>query len=163
MTGALLLPEFDHEMANTRKALERIPADRLDFRPHPKSWTLRELAAHLANLPNWASIALATTEMDLAQPFEPRPTGTKDEILAAFDGSVADARAALAGASESDLGVPWSLAKGGHVVFTTPRSAVLRSFVLSHAVHHRGQLTVYLRLVDAPVPGLYGPSADERS
>lgn len=162
MTGALLLPEFDHEMANTRKALERIPGDRLDFRPDPKSWTLRELAAHLANLPSWVSITLTTTELDLAQPFERRPTETKDQILAAFDASVAAARAALAPAGAGDLGVPWSLANGGREVFTMPRGAVLRSFVLNHVVHHRGQLTVYLRLVGAPVPGLYGPSADEQ-
>lgn len=162
MTGALLLPEFDHEMANTRKALERLPEEMLDFRPHEKSWTLRELAAHLAQIPAWTPITLATTELDISQPFERPPCETKSDILAAFDGSREQARAALASATEADLGTPWTLKNGDHVAFTLPRAAVVRSFVLNHGIHHRGQLTVYLRLLGASVPALYGPSGDEQ-
>jgi uncharacterized damage-inducible protein DinB len=162
MSGAMLLPEFDHEMANTRKALERIPADKLPFRPHEKSWTLRQLAGHLAQLPGWISITLATTELDISQPFEQPALETKADILATFDASVAGARAALVNASGDDLMVPWSLKNGDQVAFTVPRSAVVRSFVLNHIVHHRGQFTVYLRLAGGSVPALYGPSADEQ-
>ena len=163
MTGAMLLPEFDHEMANTRKALERIPDGKLDFRPHERSWTLRQLAGHLAQIPAWTPITLTTTEMDISQPFERPPLETKADILAAFDASVAGARGALAEAGADDLAVPWSLKSGSHVAFTLPRAAVVRSFVLNHSVHHRGQLTVYLRLAGAPVPALYGPSGDEQA
>ena len=162
MTGAMLLPEFDHEMSATRRALERIPEDRLDFRPHDKSWTLRELAAHVAQIPAWTPITLATTELDISQPFERPPCETKADILAAFDGAREQARAAIASATEEALRAPWTLKSGDHVAFTLPREAVLRSFVLNHGIHHRGQLTVYLRLTGAPVPALYGPSGDEQ-
>lgn len=161
MNGAMLLPEFDHEMAGLRKALERIPADQLGFKPHEKSWTLQQLAGHLAQLPGWTQVTVTTTELDLAQPWEQPPLETRDQILAVFDDQVAQARAALEGASADDLMVPWSLKMGDDVVFSMPRIAVLRSFVMNHMVHHRGQLTVYLRLTGGSVPALYGPSADE--
>lgn len=161
MNGAMLLPEFDQEMANTRKVLERVPGDKLDFRPHEKSWTLRELAGHVANIPQWAHVTLSTTELDMAQPFE-RPTlDTAADILALFDRESGLARAALEKASGDDLQVPWTLKMGEEVFFTMPRGGVLRSFVMNHIIHHRAQLTVYLRLMDVPVPGMYGPSADE--
>ena len=162
MNGAMLLPEFDHEMANTRKALERVPADKLDFRPHEKSWTLRELAGHLAQLPGWTAITLETTELDMSQPFEQPRLETKADILAAFDASVAGARGALEKAGAQDLMIPWTLKNGEQVAFSLPRAAVLRSFVMNHNVHHRGQLTIYLRLTGGSVPALYGPSADEQ-
>lgn len=161
MNGAALLPEFDHEMASTRKALERIPADKMDFRPHEKSWTLRELAGHVANIPSWAHVTLATTELDLAQPFDRPKIDTPEDILALFDRESAQAREAIAKAGGDDLMVPWTLRGGPDVYFTMPRVGVLRSFVMNHMIHHRGQLTVYLRLAGAPVPGMYGPSADE--
>ncbi|HSW30497.1 MAG TPA: DinB family protein [Longimicrobiales bacterium] len=161
MTGAMLLPEFDQEMDNTRKVLERIPAGSMDFRPHARSWTLRELAGHVANIPAWAHVTLGTTELDFAQPF-PRPRlDTPADILALFDGERALSRAALEEATGDDLGVPWTLRAGEQVLFTMPRGAVLRTFVMNHVIHHRAQLTVYLRLLDVPVPGMYGPSADE--
>jgi len=162
MTGETMLPEFDHEMANTRKALERIPADRLDFRPHERSWSLLELGGHLAQLPRWTVMTLDTTELDIDAPFERPQIETRDDILSAFDASVAEARAALEAATAEDLMVTWSLKAGGQVAFALPRVAVLRSFVMNHGIHHRGQLTVYLRLLGAPVPALYGPSADEQ-
>ena len=161
MNGAMLLPEFDHEMAGLRKALERIPADQLGFKPHEKSWTMQQLAGHLAQLPGWTQVTVTTTELDLAQPWEQPPLDTRDQILAVFDDQVAQARAALEGASAEDLMIPWSLKMGDEVIFSMPRIAVLRSFVLNHVIHHRGQLTVYLRLTGGSVPALYGPSADE--
>ncbi len=161
MTGAMLLPEFDQEMDNTRRVLERIPGGSMDFRPHARSWTLRELAGHVANIPTWARITLDTTELDFAQPF-PRPRlDTPADILALFDGERTLSRAALEKATDDDLRVPWTLRAGEQVLFTMPRGAVLRTFVMNHIIHHRAQLTVYLRLLDVPVPGMYGPSADE--
>ena len=161
MNGAMLLPEFDHEMANTRKTLERLPEDKLDFTPHEKSWAMRQLAGHVAQLPGWVTVTLESTELDLEQPF-PQPTlDSRDDILATFDGAVKGARAVLEAASAEDLMVPWTLKMGDQVVFTMPRIGVLRSFVMNHVIHHRGQLTIYLRLTGAPLPALYGPSADE--
>ena len=161
MNGAMLLPEFDHEMGGLRKALERIPADKLAFKPHEKSWSLRELAGHLAQLPGWTQVTVTTTELDRAQPWEQPTLDTRDQVLAVFDEQVSQARAALEGASGDDLMVPWTLKMGDDVIFSMPRIAVLRSFVMNHMVHHRGQLTVYLRLTGGSVPALYGPSADE--
>lgn len=163
--SATLLSEFDHECANTRKTLRRIPEDKLAWRPHPKSWTLIELATHLANLPTWVRHTLNEDALDLA-PVDgsaPRvtPAHSREEVLARFDENVADARATIAATEDEKFLQPWSLLMGGKAVFTMPRVAVLRSFVMNHSIHHRGQLTVYLRLNDAPVPGLYGPSADE--
>lgn len=159
-----LLPEFDHEMASTRKVLERVPDADAAWRPHPKSWSLGDLSAHLANIPYWGSLTLTENEYDLAPPggsaprrkFEGTAANVKD-----FDGKVSAARVALAAASDADLMAPWTLKKGGKNMFTLPRVAVLRSLVLSHMIHHRGQLTVYLRLRDVPLPNLYGPTADE--
>lgn len=162
MNGAMLLPEFDVEMANTRKALERVPDDKLSWKPHPKSYSLHDLASHVANLPSWTRITLTTTDLDVNQPWDREIPADRAAILAGFDANVADARAILADASEADFEVGWTLRSGAQVFFTQPRAAVYRSFVLSHLIHHRAQLTVYLRLLDVPVPGMYGPSADEQ-
>ena len=163
--GEALLPEFDHEMATTRKTLERVPEDKFDWKPHEKSTTLGALATHLANLPSWVVHTLDKDELDMAPPGQPplriEPARTRDEVLAAFDQNVAAARAALAGASDERLHGLWTLLQGGNKVLTLPRAAVLRSFVMSHSIHHRAQLGVYLRLNDIPVPSVYGPSADE--
>lgn len=162
----ILLPEFDHEMANTRRTIERVPGDRLGWSPHPKSMTLGRLAGHLAEFGVWTSKTCELDELDLAPPggpgYRPRVYASTAEILEAFDANVAAGRAALAAASDEQLKGKWSLLSGGHTVFSMSRAAVLRGFVLSHCIHHRGQLTVYLRLLDVPVPALYGPSADER-
>lgn len=157
-----LLPEFDHEMRGTRRVLERVPLERYDWTPHAKSFSLGRLANHLATIPRWGVVALTAPEFDFAQPGPAAtPATTQEALLAAFDEKVAAARGALSGASDAALGEPWTLRNGDHVVFTLPRAVVLRNMVLNHNVHHRGQMTVCLRLLDVPVPGLYGPSADE--
>ena len=156
-----LLPEFDHEMASTRKVLERVPGDRLDWKPHPKSYSIGALAAHVANLPRWGAETLTRAELDVGDGPPPAPPASVGELLAAFDGSVAAARAALVGRTDAELAAMWSLRSHGKTIFSMPKSSVLRAFVLSHLIHHRAQLTVYLRLLDIPVPSLYGPSADE--
>ena len=157
-----LLPEFDHEMATTRTVLERVPPEKFDWKPHAKSFSLGVLAAHVATLPTWGTETLTKGELDVGTtPQPPTALPSRQEVLATFDRSVADARAALAGRTDAELMAMWSLKRGGRTLFTMPKAAVLRSFVLNHLVHHRGQLTVYLRLLDIPVPSIYGPSADE--
>jgi uncharacterized damage-inducible protein DinB len=160
-----LLPEYDHEMANTRKFLERVPDDRLDWRPHQKSFTVAQLGTHLANLPSWVAMTINTEELDVAPPGEPPykedPKKSHAEMLEAFDKNVKEGREALAGVSDQSLMVSWKLLAGGKTVLSMPRVAVLRGFVMNHNVHHRAQLGVYLRLCDIPVPAVYGPSADD--
>jgi uncharacterized damage-inducible protein DinB len=161
-----LLPEFDMEMASTRKMLERVPVANLDFKPHDKSGSLGWLAWHVADLPAWVVETVNKDELDFAPIGQPRPAPPKmesrEQLLASFDKKVADARTAIAGVSDERLAGPWTLKAGGHTIFTMPRAAVLRSFVMNHLIHHRAQLGVYLRLNDVPVPGMYGPSADEK-
>jgi uncharacterized damage-inducible protein DinB len=161
-----LLPEFDHEAAVTRTVLERVPDAQAAWRPHPRSMTLGELATHLANIPAWAILALREPGFDLAPPGEPPYVPPAWEslarTLALFDEKIARARAALAATSDLELAQPWTLKKGGIKVLTAPRGSVLRSFVLNHSVHHRAQLGVYLRMLDVPVPAMYGPTADSR-
>lgn len=160
-----MLPEFDYEMASTRKTLERVPDEKFDWKPHDKSMTMGGLATHLANLPTWATRAIDKDSFDMAPqggpPFRLPQAASRSEVLDTFDKNVAEARAAIAGASDEELMRKWSLLSGGHTVMTLPKVTVLRSFIMNHSIHHRGQLTVYLRLNDLPVPGLYGPSADE--
>jgi uncharacterized damage-inducible protein DinB len=158
----MLLPEFDQEMANTRKMLERVPEDRFDYQPHPKSWKLNHLAGHVADLPNWVSHTMKVEVLELEPgqypPFEP---ATRKELLDQFDKFVREAHAALAQATDEQLNTIWSLKWEGKTVLTMPRLGVLRSVVLNHLIHHRAQLGVYLRLTNVAVPGMYGPSADE--
>ena len=159
-----MLPEFDHEMANTRKTLERVPDEKLDWKPHEKSTAMGGLASHLSNLPVWASLTIDQDEFDMApggKPLKSPPCQSRREVLDNFDKNIAAARAAIAGASDEHLFKPWTLLADGNNVLTMPRVAVLRSFVMSHMIHHRAQLGVYLRLNDIPVPSIYGPSADE--
>ena len=162
-----LLPEFDQEMANTRKSLERVPDDKLSWKPHPKSGAMGWLAGHVAQLPSWAGIAIAQDSLDLEPggkpPTPPLLPKSRQEILDMFDKHVAAGRAAIAGASDEHLMKPWTLLKNGQTIMTLPRIAVLRGFVMNHLIHHRAQLGVYLRLNDLPVPSIYGPSADEGS
>ena len=156
-----LLAEYDHEMATTRKLIERVPLDKLAWKPHDKSMSLGGLAMHLANLPTWAATILDEKSFDLAAapPNLDEPASTTD-ILQHFDRSRASARAAL-DKSDAEFDALWTLKRGGFEIFTLPRIAAFRSFVLSHLIHHRGQLSVYLRLNDVAVPAIYGPSADE--
>jgi uncharacterized damage-inducible protein DinB len=160
-----ILPEFDQEMANTRKVLERVPDDKLQWQPHPKSHTIGWNANHVANLPDWLVHTLTTPSLDIApvggEPYQMPTQGSRAEILATFDRNVAAARQALTKATDQDMGSMWTLARAGTAMFTMPRSTVVRSFVLNHIIHHRAILCVYLRLNDVPVPGMYGPSGDE--
>jgi uncharacterized damage-inducible protein DinB len=156
-----LLAEFDHEMATTRKLIERIPDAKLAWRPHQKSMSLGGLATHLANLPLWTATILNDFTFDLADspPRADELTSSAD-VLRTFD-SVASRARSWMDKSDAEYMAPWTLKRGGQEVFTVPRIAALRSWVLSHVIHHRGQLSVYLRLNDLPVPSIYGPSADE--
>lgn len=157
-----LLAEFDHEMRTTRTVLERTPAQDAAWRPHPRSTSLGDLALHLATIPRWLVPTLTQTELDLApKPGVTAPTfESVEQLLAMFDENVRDARAALAEAQDADYGVQWTLKAAGNTVFASPRGAVIRSFILSHMIHHRGQFTVYLRLRGVPLPPVYGPTAD---
>jgi uncharacterized damage-inducible protein DinB len=156
-----LLPEFDHEMGATRKVLERVPDDKHEWKPHPKSFSLGALATHVANLPTWGTETLTKSEIDVSGNPTVSALASTADILAAFDRNVAAARSALAGKTDAELAAMWSLRRNGKTLFSMPKSAVWRSFVVSHLIHHRAQLTVYLRLLDVPIPSIYGPSADE--
>jgi len=162
--GADWLPEFDLEVSLTRKVLERVPEDRLAWRPHPKSWTMAELATHVAWIGAWMAPTLQLPELDLASPTAPpipKPVTTRAELLGLFDGMLVGARAALAATDEETFTLPWSLRAGDQVFFTLTRGEVMRTFVMNHLIHHRGQLEVYLRMNDVPLPAIYGTSADE--
>ena len=161
MDGAMLIPEFDHEFAETRRALERVPEEQFSWRPHDKSWTLFELAAHVAEVPNWVGPTLTVDTLDLDADYERVVPETKEEMLAQFDASVASARALLEETPASTMGETWRMLTGGNVALEMPKGAVLRSFIFNHNVHHRAQLGVYLRMLNVAVPGHYGPSADE--
>lgn len=160
-----LLPEFDQEMANTRKTLERVPLNRFDWKPHEKSMAMGGLATHLSNIPTWAVFTIDQDSLDLAPGGVSQPptelAKSEEELLATFDTNVAKARTAIAGAADPDFFKPWSLMSNGNTIMTLPKIAVLRSFVMNHLIHHRAQLGVYLRLNDIAVPSIYGPSADE--
>src|SRR5205085_3644656 len=159
-----LLPGFDQEMKNTRRTLERVPEDKLDWRPHEKSMTLGGLTTHISNLPSWASFTINQDSLDIAPVGEPplrlEQIKSAGEALEMFDKNVAAARAAIAGASDEHLARTWTLLHGGHKVFALPRAVVLRTVVMNHIIHHRAQLGVYLRFTDVTVPSLPGPSAD---
>lgn len=154
-----LLPEFDQEMATTRRVIERVPDDNPDWKPHPKSFSVAHLAQLLAWLPGWIGQTLTTTELDLATGGGYSVEST-DALLKTFDENVRESREAIAAAKDSDYDVLWSLKMKENVLFTLPRGAVVRQHI-SHLSHHRGQMTVYLRMLDVPVPSIYGPTADE--
>jgi uncharacterized damage-inducible protein DinB len=157
----MLLPEFDHEMANTRKLLECVPDGKFDYKPHDKSMALGELAGHVAEIPSYGGAAIRLERLDMKGDEKPfRPT-SKKEILERFDKNVAETRAAIAGVSDEDLAKIWAFSFAGREVFSMPRVAVLRAMMMSHLVHHRAQLGVYLRMNNVEFPGMYGPSADE--
>jgi len=165
MTHAeLLLQDYDQEIAGARRVLERVPEDKPGYTCHPKSMPLGRLAMHVATLPNFGRTILSTPGMDMADPNHKWPDMTwtsREAALAAFDKNAAETRAALASLSDAQLAEPWKFAFGEHVVSNTPRSQSYRTFFFNHFLHHRAQLSVYLRLNDIPVPGLYGPTADE--
>ena len=161
-----LLPEFDHEMATTRRLLERLPEAEFGWKPHEKSMTLGQLAGHIANLGFWCSTTLETTVLDLdtvgLPAVNPREPVSRAALLQEFDSKVATARSRLAACTDGEMLAAWTLKKGDQEIFTLPRISAIRSFVMNHLIHHRGQLSVYLRLKNVPVPPIYGPTADEK-
>ena len=156
-----LLPEFDREMTITRKLLERVPDDRFEWKPHPKSMTLGQLAQHVATIPMWGSATITKPEIDLGGGNQLPAMKSRADLLASFDRNVAETRAALDGRTDGEFMVPWTLKSSGATIFTMPKAAVWRGFVMNHLIHHRAQLSVYLRMNDVPIPSMYGPSADE--
>ncbi len=161
-----ILPEFDQEMATTRRVLERVPEDKLDWKAHPKSNTIGWNASHVAEIPGWVEGTIHQDSWDFApvgsEPYRTPTFTSRREILDFFDQNVATARKALESAKDEDMQQPWTLLFGGQAIFTMPRAAVMRSFIMNHLIHHRAILTVYYRLNDVPVPAIYGPSADEQ-
>jgi len=159
-----LLPEFDHEMGTTRRLLERTPEAEFAWKPHEKSFSLGQLAGHVANIPNWCDAILKNTVFDVLSLGDTRarmPESTAG-LVSQFDKTVAAARAALAATGDPEMLTPWTFKRGEQVVFTMPRVAAIRSFIMNHSIHHRGQLSVYLRLKDVPLPSMYGPTANEQ-
>jgi uncharacterized damage-inducible protein DinB len=159
----LLLPEFDQEMAVTRRMLERVPDDKFSWKPHDKSSSMGDLASHITNMIKWTDPTMNQAEFDLASvPMEEmnKAATSNAELLSWFDANVAAVRPMLT-RPDADYFVPWTLRHGAKVFFTLPRYTCVRSFCFNHLVHHRAQLGVYLRLNDIPIPGPYGPSADE--
>ncbi|HEY1240128.1 MAG TPA: DinB family protein [Bryobacteraceae bacterium] len=158
----MLLPEFDQEMANTRKVLERYPEGKNEYKPHEKSMPLGRLAGHVATLPEWATMTMTTESLNFEPgEFKPFIPTTRQELLETFDRHVAAARAHIAAASDEALGVTWTVTMSGKPMMSMPRASVLRGMVMNHLIHHRAQLGVYFRLNGVAIPGMYGPSADE--
>lgn len=159
--GESLLPEFDQEMATTRRLLERVPGEKGEWKPHQKSFALGHLAQLVSWMPGWIANAVTEKGIDLSTAarytFEPTET-----LVRGFDQNVAAAHAALASVADAALDEPWSLTHGDRVLFSAPRRVIVRQ-TISHLIHHRGQLTVYLRMVDVPIPSIYGPTADEKT
>ena len=161
----LFLGELEREAAATRRVLERVPEGRNDYKPHPRSMPLGRLATLVATMPGWVAMTVTQDELDLSPPggagYKPPDLRTARELLEALDANVAKAREALAATTDEHLMTPWKLKVAGQLVSEQPRHIVLRDSVFNHLAHHRGQLTVYLRLNDAPVPAIYGPTGDE--
>lgn len=161
----MFLPELEHELATTRKCIERISDDQLGWKPHAKSMSVGQLVSHLAEIPSWLTPTMQLDSIDLSPPGGPAYVAPNfpsiAETLAEFDKNAADAKATLAATADPTFGEPWSMKWGGNVLFTLPKGAVLRTWILNHLIHHRGQLSVYLRELGIPVPSIYGPSADE--
>jgi uncharacterized damage-inducible protein DinB len=154
-----LLPEFDQEMATTRKVIDRVPTDKGQFKPHPKSFSLGHLTQLIAGMPGWITNAVTQTSLDLGG-YPGYSYEKTEDLVKSFDKHVKEARSAIAAAKDPDFSVAWSLKRGDQVFFSAPRAVIVRQ-TINHLVHHRGQLTVYLRLIDVPVPSIYGPTADE--
>ena len=159
-----ILAELDRELAVTRQVLERIPDDKFDYQPHPKSMKLGQLGSHIVNLLLFNKLFVEADQRDFLDPNAPKPPPsptTTAELLARFDSFSADLRQALEASSDEKLGTNFQLKRGEQVLMDRPKGAAIRIMGLNHSIHHRGQLTVYLRLLDIPLPGVYGPSADE--
>ena len=165
-TTQAILEHFTTVMAGTRKALERVPFEKAEWAPHEKSMTLGRLAGHIAEMPGWGVSILKTDEFDMApvdgESYKAPVHESIDDVLATFDRGVSAVEAALPGVADEAWAEHWSLKSGGEEIMGGPRGALFGNMVTNHVIHHRGQLTVYLRLCDVPVPGMYGPSADEQ-
>ena len=162
--AAALAAELKHESSKTRTTLERIPEDRLDWSPHDRSWSFRELGSHIANLGYWMVSVLDLDEIDLATlPPESYKAPSVAELLSYHDGLVEQALGTLGTQTDETMAAKWTLRSGDHVILEMSRLMAIRFFIYNHLIHHRGQLSVYLRLCDVPVPAIYGPSADEES
>jgi uncharacterized damage-inducible protein DinB len=159
-----LLPEFDREMGLTRKLLDRVPDGQFDWKPHPTSVTLGRLAEHLTEMPLWAVTTMTQSELEATtqRPADYQPPTTRAAVLAQFDAQVKTGRASLVGKTDPEFDAPWKLKNEGKEVFTMPKAAVMRNFVLNHMIHHRAQLSVYLRMLGVKIPSIYGPSGDEQ-
>ncbi len=159
-----LLMEYEKECANTRKLLEAVPMDKLSWKPHAKSMSLEQLAVHIADIPNWMAVTIEKEVLDFAkEEYKPKKVSALEDLLKIHDDAVSAALKCLGDASDETLLQDWTMRNGEQIYFTMPKVAVLRMFVYNHLYHHRGQLTVYLRLLDVPVPGMYGPTADDQS
>lgn len=157
----MFLKELNQEAVTTRKMLERIPDDKYDWKPHEKSMTIRQLATHIAELPSWSSMVLTTSELDFAaNPYSPPVINNTADLLDLFEKSLADGRSHLEQANEEQLSEDWTLRSGDQILSTSSKADVIRMSI-SQIIHHRAQLGVYLRLLNIPIPGSYGPSADE--
>jgi uncharacterized damage-inducible protein DinB len=163
-TADSLLAEFDSEMKITRALLERVPEGKNTWKPHLKSMSLEQLAMHIANIPTWITRGLKLDEFDInpAGGLPARRFESTDQLLTMFDANVAEARAAIEGAADTDMAATWTLKNAGQVAMTMPRSSIVRSWAMNHLIHHRGQLSVYFRLNDVPLPMIYGHSADSK-
>lgn len=164
MLSKSTLPAFDQIVAGTKSVLAAVPEDQLDWRPHDRSWTLGELATHLANLPSWTMATLSVSEFDIS-PADGGPPpmaalANSAEMVEALEENAAAARGAIEKCSDADLASPWTMLVAGEARFTLPKGVVLRTFIMDHMIHHRAQLGVYLRMLDVPVPQLFGPTAD---
>lgn len=157
------LGELGYEAMSTRKILERVPTEKFDWKPHEKSMTMGQLANHVADMFAWYALTLDTDELDFASGSykPPKPDNTGD-LVALFDKNLAMANESIGKSNAENFGQMWTLRSGEHVIFSLPKTAALRTFVINHIVHHRGQLSLYLRMNDIPVPSIYGPSADEQ-
>jgi uncharacterized damage-inducible protein DinB len=155
------IPEFDMEAANTRKTLERVPEDKLDYKPHEKCGTLGWMAGHIADIPGWGAVTLTTDGMEFDGMQPPASPKTTAELLERFDRNVQECRAALEKADEATLSQTWTGTMKGKPVMSARKGEMMRGMIMNHIIHHRAQLTMYLRMLDVPVPALYGPSADE--
>jgi len=159
---AMFLKELDQEAENTRKMLVRVPNDKFDWQPHPKSMRIQRLATHIAELPSWISMVMVTDELDFAKnDYEPEVINNTDELMAYFEKNYAEGRAALVATNKEELGKRWLLRNGDYIIHDYTKADVVR-VAISQTIHHRAQLGVFLRLLNIPIPGSYGPSADEQ-
>jgi uncharacterized damage-inducible protein DinB len=162
--GQILLAEVLHESANTRKLLEAVPFDKADFKPHEKSMSLKRLATHTTEITGWWKETLLQDELDFSTgDYKPKELNSTEDLLAMHDDLVAKATVILNQVADEEFAKPWTMRNGEQVYFTMPKAAVVRSWCLNHLYHHRGQLTVYLRLLDVKLPGMYGPTADDQT